>query len=336
MTPSTEIPAAAVVAPTRISAARRILGSLWLRALVTVGLLGVVAASVDWSLMGRRVADGDPWFFVVAVLLVVAALAVGAYRWWQLLRAVDVDLDGASLARVYAMSTFGSTFLPTSMGGDVARAFLVVRSGPLLGRVGLSIVVDRVGGLVGLLGVAWLALALDREAAPYDVRLYLLWVTIAFAAGGLVLAWIVLRAQRVRRLVPDRLRSFAAHARSVFRSYAANRPLLVSLVFTSLVFQALVALSVVALAESIGIDLSYPTAAVTITLMTVATLFPLSVAGFGVREASYIVVLAPAGVSTTDAALISLLTVAALFVASLPGAYLLVRRGAAPVLEARS
>jgi uncharacterized membrane protein YbhN (UPF0104 family) len=312
----------------------RVLGSIWLRIVVTSGLLAVVAANVDWSRMEDRVANGRPGYFVAAVLLVIATLGVGVIRWRVLLAAADVHLDTASLTRVYAVSTFSSTFLPTSVGGDVARALLVVRRGPLLTRVGVSVAVDRLGGFIGLLGVAWIALAIDPGAAPGNVVAFLAWVSLAFVAGAAIGGWVALRGRAVQRLVPWRLRALASHSRALLRTYAADRRLLVSLVLTSLVFQALVALSIVALARSIDVSLSYSVAALTLTLMTVATMVPLSVAGFGVREASYVVILGPAGISTTDATLISLLTVAALFVASLPGAFLLIRRGTTPVLEA--
>ncbi|WP_233243873.1 lysylphosphatidylglycerol synthase transmembrane domain-containing protein [Paraconexibacter algicola] len=311
----------------------RVLGSIWTRILVTLGLLAVVAANVDWSLMRDRVSAGEPGWVLIAVMLVVAALAVGLVRWWHLLTVAGVRLDTRRVSRVYAVSTFSSTFLPTSVGGDVARALLVVRRGPLLARVAMSVVVDRIGGLIGLLGVAWIALLADPQAAPYDVRVFFAWVTAVFGIGGLLGLAVVLRARALSRFVPRRLQATLARARQVLLDYTADPRLVLSLVFTSLVFQALVALSVVALARAIDIELTFATAAVTITLMTVATLVPLSIAGFGVREASYVVVLGESGVSATDATLISLLTVVTLLIASLPGAYLLARHGTTPALE---
>ena len=43
--------------------------------------------------------------------------------------------------------------------------------------------------------------------------------------------------------------------------------------------------------------------------------------GFGVREGSYVVLLSGASIAATEATLISVLRVATLFIASLPGAY---------------
>ncbi|MCW3028966.1 MAG: hypothetical protein JWN81_2177, partial [Solirubrobacterales bacterium] len=118
-------------------------------------LLGVVALQIDWPQMGHRLRHGHPLNFVAAVGLVVIALGIGIYRWSRLLRKAGVPLGIPSVGRVYAKSTFSNTFLPTTVGGDVARALLIVRRGPLLTRVVVTILVDRFGGLIGLLGLAW-------------------------------------------------------------------------------------------------------------------------------------------------------------------------------------
>ena len=54
-------------------------------------------------------------------------------------------------------------------------------------------------------------------------------------------------------------------------------------------------------------------------IVLLATLAPISVAGLGVREGTYVLLLGDLGVSSSDATLLSLFTVAALALASLPG-----------------
>ena len=115
--------------------------------------------------------------------------------------------------------------------------------------------------------------------------------------------------------------------------YARTPSLLVTLVLSSLLFQAFVSLQLVFLARAIGVHLAFATAAVALALVTIATLIPISIGGFGVREGTYVVLLGSASINATDATLISLLSVAALFFASLPGAFLLARGGVAPALR---
>ena len=80
-------------------------------------------------------------------------------------------------------------------------------------------------------------------------------------------------------------------------------------------------------ARSIELELPFTLVAVTVPLVLVLTLVPVSVAGFGVREGGFAVLLGTAGVSATDATLLSLTTVVVMAVASLPGAVAIVAGG---------
>ena len=312
---------------------RRLLGSIWLRAIVTVALLAFVALKIDWDALRQRLGSGHPEDFALAVVALVLALGVGAWRWQLLLRDAGIALGLPRLLRIYAVSSFANGFLPTTVGGDVTRALMVARRGPLLTRTALTILVDRAGALAGLIALAWLALAADPGAVPAGASTALAWITVVCVALGIAAGVAIVRGVG-RTLVPRRLRGLARESRAVLRSYARS-PLLPALVLvSSVVFQGLVALQLVLLARAIEVDLPFATAAVALALVTLVTLIPVSIGGFGLREASYVVLLGGASISATDATLISVLTVAALFFASLPGAYLLARDGLAPTREA--
>jgi len=313
----------------------RVMQSVWFRLVVTVGLLAIIASGIDWDQMWSRIKEGYPGWFLVAVVLVFAALVVGAVRWGLLLRAADVVLTPAQVGRVYAMSTFASTFLPTSVGGDVARALLVARRGRPLVRTTLSIVLDRIAAFAGLIVVALVSWAIDPGAVPASMeRPLLLLSAICLAAGLAGLAFLAISPAFFVRRVPARWRAELRDLRDIVLRCARHPGIGIPVLVASVVFQALVVLQLCALARSISVPLTFPVAAVTVTLVTLITLVPLSIAGFGIREGSYVVLLAAVGINATDATLLSLETVAVLFIAALPGAALLVRHGMRPVLEA--
>jgi uncharacterized protein (TIRG00374 family) len=309
--------------------------AVWLRVVVTLALLGLVGSRIDWNHVGSRLSHGHPLDFVAAVGVVGVALAIGVYRWWRLLHKAGVHLGLLSLGRIYAVSTFSNTFLPTSVGGDVTRALLVVRRGPVLTRVATTIVIDRLGGLAGLLGIAWITLAFQSTKVPSGSRVFLAWVTIAIFVGSLVVMAAVTRGSGVARsLVPARLVATARECQSLLRSFASDPRTLVMLLITSLLFQTLISLQLMLLARAIDVQLSFSTAAVVLALVTVVTLIPISIGGFGVREGSYVVLLGGASIVATDATLISVMSVATLFLASLPGAVMLARGGLSPAIDA--
>lgn len=313
---------------------RRTAGSTWFRVAVTALLLGFVATKIHWSDVVSRLGHADLRYVLAAIVVIVLSLVIGAYRWQRLLIAADIRLGIPDLGRVYAMSTFSNAFLPSAVGGDVARTLLVARRGPALGRTAVTVIVDRAAALVGLLGLAWIGVTVTSASAPQGTIAVLGWVTAAFVLGGAVAAVVAFRdAEFARRFVPRRLETLVRGAREQVRECLRRPGLLAILVLSSLAFQALVATQVVFLARAIGVHVDFPTAAVAIALVTVATLAPISIGGFGVREGSYVAILGAASVSATNATLISLLTVFVLFIVTLPGAYLLARRGMKPVLS---
>lgn len=301
---------------------------------MTVALLAIVASNIHWSTMGKRIAHGNPGDFLLALALVAGSLVIGMIRWRALLGALHVELAPGRLVRIYEIAEFSGSFLPATVGSDVTRTLLVTRRGPSLVPTILSVILDRAGGLCGLIGMAWVASAFDPSAVPHHAHTFLLWVTIVLLAGALLGVSALRRgASLFERVTPRRLLEPVQRYRGLLNERILHPPLLLVLAVTSLAFQALIALELVFLGRAIGVDLPYSTAAVSLALVTIATLLPISIGGFGVREGTYVLLLGSAGIGATDATLISLLSVATLFLASLPGAYFLIRGGIAPAIE---
>ena len=309
-------------------------GTTGFRLLVTIGLLAYVASRIDWGLLGDRIAEASAWSLPAAIALVVAALALGAVRWRILLDCARIRLSTPDLARVYAIGTFSGTFLPTAVGGDVARALLVTRDRARLLRVALTIVVDRTAAVVGLVIVAWVGIAIEPHAPPEGAVTALAVVTAGVVVACLLALWSAgTGGSLLQRMLPGRLHPTARGVRDGIRAYRGHPWALVAVIVLSVAFQLLITLQLLVLADGFGIDLAFGAAAVTLTLVVIATFIPVSIAGFGIREGGYIVILSGVGIGATDATILSLATVAALFVAGLPGAALLVKRGTRPTLS---
>lgn len=309
-----------------MSLLRRLAGSIWMRGAVTLVLLAYVARRIDWSTAADRLEHGSWGWFAASVGLLGGAIALGAVRWQVLLRGADIRVPNGLVARIYVVGTFASNFLPTTIGGDVARALCIARSGPRLTRTVISILVDRAAGLVGLAAVAWLAY-LAAQSLPSRIVGPLIWVTAGCVVVGIVAALALLGGRRLRFLVPARMTGLARDLRTVLAAYATNPGLVAATLVLSMALQALVVASTGCLARAVGVELSFTVAAATVLVAQVLTMLPISIAGFGIRESSFVALLGSAGISATDATLISVLTVVAVAVSSLPGAFVLVRSG---------
>ena len=101
----------------------------------------------------------------------------------------------------------------------------------------------------------------------------------------------------------------------VLRGYGQDRETQVRALILGLAFQALMVGAIWALGKSLRLGTPPALLAVVAPLVSVATLVPISVAGFGVREAAFIALLAEVGVTSADATLLSSLSVAAASIA---------------------
>lgn len=302
--------------------------------MLTLALLALVFSRVAWQEMWDRLASGNPWWGVAAVVSVVAALVLGAVRWHILLQDAEVPLPPRQVARVYSIGAFVTAFLPTAVGGDIARPLLVTRENPGLVRSIVTVVLERAFALVALFALAWVGVALSMSLVTGLPLLMLTGSTLA----GLVLAlaaWVRppwLRAL-LQRLTPTSVRAHAPEVKAVVRATGRHHGRLALIVASSIGFQVLVTMQLVFLGKAIGVALPFGLAAVILAMVTITLLIPISIGGFGLREGAYVALLAGAGISHTDAVLLSLLTVPVLLIATLPGAAALVAGGLRPVLE---
>jgi uncharacterized protein (TIRG00374 family) len=301
-------------------AVARVVRSLPVRLAVTAVLLAILATEIDWDAAWERISAGSPGWLLLGVLLLDLGLLAGAARWHLLL----TGTPWRETLRVYFMGAFANNFLPTGFGGDAVRSVVAAQGGTGLARSTATVLVDRVTALGTLLVLGWVLAIADPDAVP-ELLLGLLAALTALVVAAYVPVRLASSSAWVRERVPVRLVPLAAAIGSTLRELAADRARLVRFVVLGLVYQVLVVASVWCGARTIGLELPYALLAVTVPLVLVLTALPVSLAGFGVREGSFAVLLGTADVAATDATLISLLSVVTLALASLPGAVAIVR-----------
>jgi uncharacterized membrane protein YbhN (UPF0104 family) len=291
---------------------------------VTIGLLLLVATRIDFSEASDRLSGGSWGWLVAAVAALFISFLVGAWRWHVLLSAASVDSTMGDALYAYLIGVFTTNFLPSQVGGDATRAWLAGRPGNRM-RAATTVVVDRATSLGCLILIAWFAYAADGRSAPQGITLALCVVTVLAAAAGLFAVLLYRGNRRTEARLPPQAVAWTRDARYSARS-AVRWPTFSRTLLLGLLFQALVVLSVWCVARALAIEVRLPILAMVMPPVLMLSAAPISIGGFGVREGSYVVLLGHAGVSATDAALLSVTSALVYAVASLPGALLLIRR----------
>lgn len=288
------------------------------RVAISAALLALVARSVDWGAVVDRLSGASWGWFVLATAIVVAAFALGALRWQLLLNAAGLYPRLRYTLRAYWIGVFTNNVLPTGFGGDAVRAWIIAPRGAPLARALTSVAADRGTSFVCLLSIAWLGVLAGGGSIPGSLVGLLAAISGGTAIAVLV-AIAVLRKRGLGRFLPRLLRPWASEVARTLRAYGRDRERLGEVIALGFGFQVLIVASTWLLSETLDLGLDLEVIAVVLPLVLVATLMPISIAGFGVREGAFAALLAEVGQSSGDAVLLSLLTVAVVAIASLPG-----------------
>jgi hypothetical protein len=272
---------------------------------------------------------------IAAFLVYAITVAAGVWRWHLLLDAQDVQIDTGRLAGSYLVALFFNNFLPSNIGGDVIRirdTAKVARSKTLATTV---ILADRVMGLMALVLVAAMGATMAAGRAGHGpAPIWPSWLWGGLILAALVSAPAVLVPAGVGRLlqpltvlhpewVGDRIGSLTGILER-FRDH----PSALAGAFAGAVFvQATTVVFFVTVAHALGLGIGPWDLAVVVPMSFIVQTLPVSVNGFGVREATFTFYFARAGQSMESALLLSLVATAVTMVCSLSGAAVYVARG---------
>jgi uncharacterized membrane protein YbhN (UPF0104 family) len=258
-----------------------------LRLTVSVGLLAVLAWRTDWDRIRQAVAGMRFEYWLAAVAVYVFAQVVSALRWQMLARPMGFHESLGRFTSYYFIGMYFNLLLPTSVGGDVIRAWcLDGKTGRRLAAFS-SVLIDRFSGLLILVALANVAVA----ACPLELPLPV--VASVYGLGGGAVIGIVLLPWLARWT------SRFYHARRLaegVRFYFANRRLLFATAGLSVVVQVAGVFLVWLLGQAIGVSVPALYYAIFVPMVSLLTLLPVSLNGMGIREWSTVLFLGALGV----------------------------------------
>jgi glycosyltransferase 2 family protein len=291
-------------------------GALALRLLVSAALLGIVLAYADVGEVAAALRDGDWGWFAAGLALMAGAVVLGGLRWWLLLEGARIEVSARRSVRAFAASIVLNLVLPTAVAGDAVRTWVVGReSGRLLGAAAAT-VIDKLTALVCLFGVGWAAYAVERNAVPDSLIVVFAWLTAGLLAALVIAALVAAGIRPVLHRFPERLAVMARESWKLIRIWAGSRKLVVSVLGLGVAYQLLAVIVLISVGMTLGLELSFALAAISAAVVVVATLIPVSVGGLGIREGGFVLLLGEAGIDAADATLVSLLSAAAVLIAS--------------------
>jgi uncharacterized membrane protein YbhN (UPF0104 family) len=314
---------------------RRILLST-IKILISAALLYFSLRKVNLSDLASRINITSLGWIGLAIAVTFLQIFVGVLRWREISAECGAPLATKQAMRFNVIGTFFNQTLPSSIGGDAVRLWLVARAGAGWRAATYSIFVDRAIGLIALaiIIVASLPWSYSLIGDP-NGRSALLFVDFAALAGGM--GFLVLG-----RLPWPWLKSWWGthhiHACSVIANRVIfNRARGPKVATFSVLVHVLAVVIAWCVVQSIAAPIMFSQIFQLVPPVMLITMLPISIAGWGVREATMGLAFGYAGLMTNEGVNVSLLFGAVSFIVGAFGGLVWIlsaekaAQGAAPI-----
>jgi uncharacterized membrane protein YbhN (UPF0104 family) len=298
--------------------------STLVRGLLTAGILAYLVARIDMSeALGALGRIRLPHLAFVLVLVGLDRLVMIS-RWVLLLRSSHEDVPFWGAARIFLVSSFVGSFLPAGLGADAARAYAWSRQTTAPTEAVASVAIDRVLGLLSIVGLGLVGLAFWVGRVEPDLREAVLLLTVVIVIGSAGVWW---ADAAIRRTLPATWQRGAAGQRMLrfadsLARYRGRRNTVMVVFILSVLVQLLRISQAYVLGRGIGIDVPFGYYMVFMPIGLLILMFPVSISGFGLPQGVIVWLLRPLGVSDALSFALSTLIVLTGLAGNLPGAVL--------------
>jgi uncharacterized membrane protein YbhN (UPF0104 family) len=298
---------------------------------LSAGLMAFVLRDTSLAALWRTLRQVQPGWVLAALGAHAVMMAVSVWRWDLLLRAQHVEVPARTLSESYWVASFFNNFLPSNIGGDVVRIADTSKPAGSKTLATTVVLVDRLLGLFALLTVGAIGAAAARTVGVEIPGVW--WLQVAAFAGAVVAVpvfvvprlfdallaplralghpWIIERAA----MLQDALVRFRARPSSVIGALAG-----------AMVVQMVIVVFYALAARSLAIPLPLFLAGVLVPVAMAVQMAPVSINGFGVREAVFSFFFVRFGLGVEAAVAVSLLGTALVMLFSMGGGALFLMR----------
>jgi uncharacterized membrane protein YbhN (UPF0104 family) len=247
----------------------------------------------------------QPWWVATGLLLAVAATASQATQWRVLLEAAGVRRAWWRCLRVVFIGSAFNTVMPSSIGGDAARALLIADAPAERAPAAAAVVLQRLCNLPGMAFILLVGLLLtagDRGLGP--LRSFALAAILSVALGLSVAMTPALAALGGwRGLAGTWLGRSVSRVLNEMNRFRTRRGVLLAASGRGALFWSLSVVNQWCYMRAVGLDLGLPHAALVVTLVNGLTMLPISINGYGLRESGFLALLGGTAAATASQAL---------------------------------
>lgn len=298
------------------------------RLVVSAALLAVLFTRVDSGALWASARQASlPWLLVAIGVYFIHVVA-SAWRWRVLLDAQHVHVPRGTLLSSYLVAIFFNNFLPSNIGGDVVRVRDTAKQARSKTLATTIILVDRGLGLLSLVLVAALgATVIGRLHGHVPPPIWPVWLWAGFLVVASASAPLMLSPAALGRLLrplsvmhPTWVGERIEKLTGAVKTFRDQPGALAECFLGALCVQALLIAYHLAIAYALHIPVGAWDLAVIVPMSSIVQMVPVSVHGFGVREATFSLYFIRLGLPIQSGVLVSLGATVLMMIFSLSGA----------------
>src|SRR3954453_4392078 len=234
-----------------------------------------------------------PWLMAAIVVFGTSTVAA-AWRWNLLLKAQHIEITLRSLLGSFLVATYFNNFLPSNIGGDFIRISDTARHMNSKTLATTVVLMDRILGLIALVFVAAVGATAGGRLHHTTAPIWPVWLWAGFLAGAAATTPAVLAPAGFGRLLqpltvfhPEWVGGRVSTLTGALAKFGAEPGVLVGAFAGAIAVQGALVLYYFAVAYALHLHVAFFDLAVVIPVSFIVQLLPVSIGGFGVREAFF-------------------------------------------------
>ncbi len=247
--------------------------SLIFRIAISALALFFIFRQVDFAQLIESLSKANYLFLTLSFAFIISNYIFSSLRWQTLAAAKGIHAKLAKFVRLYFIGAFFNNFLPTSVGGDVVKAYQLTKETEQKVDAVSCTFMERLAGVTALLLISW-------GGFLYYFKLKAVIASVGLVAAAAVGLWLAPKIAKIHPLAEkfyNSVLSFKDEKKAVARALGI-----------SFIVQGFSITTQYFVLLAMGIEVSYFYSLFVIPLINLASMAPISINGLGVQDGLYV------------------------------------------------
>ncbi len=229
--------------------------------------------------------------FLLACIIYACSIILISFRLKFILSVQKLFIPLKKIVSFTFIGFFFNNFLPTTVGGDIVKAYYVSRNSNNKLIAFSNVLIDRIFGLIAFIVIALVILIFIEKKPQYITLLYLLgtiffvsFLGIFFLSNFKLMNWF---SNIFKRFKGGRVKEGIIQIHNYFIRCFKNKKVLFSVISISWIIQLVGVVMVYFLIKSLRLDISIFVVVLVLPIIYAVSMIP-SINGLGVREAAFV------------------------------------------------